>query len=86
MVGEIAARRVLRLTLLGPEIVEALLDGALRPALAGHCAWLGAYVDRDSFVARDLHPLLLAGLPTLRERDVPKIHFSAAAPNGSVDP
>jgi hypothetical protein len=36
MVGEIAARRVLRLTLLAPEIVEAFLDGAL--ALADHRA------------------------------------------------
>jgi len=35
MVGEIAARRVLRLTLLAPEIVEALLDGAASPGPRG---------------------------------------------------
>jgi len=32
-------------------------------ALAGVCARLGADVDRYSFTVRDLHPLLLAGLP-----------------------
>ena len=36
---------------------------------------LGVYLDRYSFVARGLRPLLLGGLPTLRKRDVPKIHF-----------
>ena len=34
--------------------------------LAGNCAWLGADVDHYSFIARDLHSLLLAGLPALR--------------------
>ena len=33
----------------------------LRPY--GHRARLGADVDRYSFIVRDLHPLLLAGLP-----------------------
>jgi hypothetical protein len=35
-------------------------------ALAGNCARRGADADRYSFIARDLHPLLLAGLPALR--------------------
>src|SRR6202022_991134 len=34
--------------------------------LAGNCACLGADVDRYSFIVRDLHSLLLAGLPALR--------------------
>jgi hypothetical protein len=33
------------------------------PALAGRNARLGADVDRYSFIAADLHRLLLAGLP-----------------------
>src|SRR6266478_2822602 len=36
-------------------------------ALAGVCARLGADVDRYSFTVRDLHPLLLAGLPAHSE-------------------
>src|SRR5712675_1688848 len=36
-------------------------------ALAGVCARLGADVDRYSFTIRDLHPLLLAGLPAHSE-------------------
>jgi hypothetical protein len=36
-------------------------------ALAGVCAWLGADADRYSFSVRDLHPLLLAGLPAHSE-------------------
>jgi hypothetical protein len=35
-------------------------------ALTGNRARLGADVDRYSFIARDLHSLLLAGLPALR--------------------
>src|SRR6516162_6350601 len=35
--------------------------------LAGNCALLGADVDRYSFIVRDLHSLLLAGLPALRK-------------------
>src|SRR5258705_5219585 len=36
-------------------------------ALADVCARLGADVDRYSFTVRDLHPLLLAGLPAHSE-------------------
>src|SRR5882724_8204094 len=36
-------------------------------ALAGVCARLRADVDRYSFIVRDLHPLLFAGLPAHSE-------------------
>src|SRR6266481_3542595 len=45
-------------------------------ALAGVCARLGADVDRYSFTVRDLHPLLLAGLPAHSEN----LHRSRHSP------
>jgi len=45
------------------EGICSVVAGPLAGALAGVCARLGADVDRYSFNVRDLHPLLLAGLP-----------------------
>src|SRR6266481_8335026 len=45
-------------------------------ALAGVCARLGADVDRYSFTVRDLHPLLLAGLPAHSENLHNKRHWT----------
>src|SRR5882724_7591743 len=57
-------------------------------ALAGVCARLGADVDRYSFTVRDLHPLLLAGLPAHSENLHNRRHHSitsSARPSSVVD-